>query len=862
MANRYWVGGNGGWSAAGTTNWSASPAISFTASCSGTTLTTTGSPALVVGMTVYNTVSTNLGTITGGSGNTWTVSIGGTVASTTMSAATVGASAPTLSDDVFFNSTSGVGTSAYSISNGGNGACNNYTVSGLSGALTWSNFGVINIYGSLSISGGNWTSTFYGSWTFPGTATGRTIDVGGVYIGGQVVLTGVGSTVSLSSAISCQGFVFTNGTFNTNNFTITLLTGASGTNAVSNTGTGTTVVNLGSSTITSGTTTIWNFATTTGLTFNAGTSNLSINGITFAGGGLTYYNVTLGNTTVGGNFTTPALNVTGANTFNNLTMSGPSTDGSKLTVFAANQTINGTFTCVGSTVLRRNLFVSSPRSNTSQITLTCAAVSFANIDFYGVIIAGAAAPVDGTLTGLGDAGYNSGITFPTAKTVYWNLATGGTTYSTAWATTSGGTPAVANFPLPHDIAVIGNTGLNSGAIITNSYTGPNLDLSTRTVAMTFNSASGTSYQAGYINSPSTLVTFGSGCNVIMYNKALYAGGTFTAGAIVQTFGTVDITASNSFANFTLNNGTLNLLAGMGITTGFTFSQTSAGAGPAAILNLNSYNITCGNSFASGVSTRTINFGTGSITVTNNSGGTPGIAATGLTVTGSRTFILGGSGASTVGTTLQLTNFTEANAFDLYLNSSRTYTLTIQASSFVRNLIFTDFTGGTLANTTLTVYGDVTFPASVGTFTAGTNAWTFAGSGTQTLTTNSKTIDWPLTKSGTGTIATSGNFTMGSTRALTFTSGTISVGAGTTLTVGSFVTSGTTLKYLASTVSGTQGNITKASGTTTVTYMNIKDSAASGGVWSALDATNVNGGNNSGWLIAGTLGSAFFLMLRK
>lgn len=54
------------------------------ASCSGTTLYTTNYPALTVGMTIYSSSLVSLGTITGGSDNTWTVSIGGTYPSQNM----------------------------------------------------------------------------------------------------------------------------------------------------------------------------------------------------------------------------------------------------------------------------------------------------------------------------------------------------------------------------------------------------------------------------------------------------------------------------------------------------------------------------------------------------------------------------------------------------------------------------------------------------------------------------------------------------------------------------------------------------------------------------------------------------------
>ena len=63
-----------------------SNSLSFTASCSGTTLSTTGSPALAVGYTIYSSTGVSLGTVTSGSGNSWVVSIGGTYASQTMTA--------------------------------------------------------------------------------------------------------------------------------------------------------------------------------------------------------------------------------------------------------------------------------------------------------------------------------------------------------------------------------------------------------------------------------------------------------------------------------------------------------------------------------------------------------------------------------------------------------------------------------------------------------------------------------------------------------------------------------------------------------------------------------------------------------
>jgi hypothetical protein len=136
----------------------------------------------------------------------------------------------------------------------------------------------------------------------------------------------------------------------------------------------------------------------------------------------------------------------------------------------------------------------------------------------------------------------------------------------------------------------------------------------------------------------------------------------------------------------------------------------------------------------------------------------------------------------------------------------------------------------------------------GTTLIGTGIITFAGRTTQQITSSAKTFTQPITvNSPNGSVSCADALTLGSTLALTFSLGTLKLAAGTTSTVGSFVTSGTTLKYLQSTTPGTQATISDASGTNTATYLSIQDSAATGGAtWDATSATNINAGNNSGW----------------
>jgi hypothetical protein len=177
----------------------------------------------------------------------------------------------------------------------------------------------------------------------------------------------------------------------------------------------------------------------------------------------------------------------------------------------------------------------------------------------------------------------------------------------------------------------------------------------------------------------------------------------------------------------------------------------------------------------------------------------------------------------------------------------TYTLT-DTSSVYKSLNFTGFTG-TASNSARTIYGNLTLVSGM-TLTAGANATTFATtSGTQTITTAAKTLDFPLTFNGVGgTFAFQDALTQGSTRAFTITNGTVQLKAGVTSTVGSFVASSTAVKYLQSTTPGSQATISQASGTVSVSDLTIQDSNTAGSAsWNAyVDFENTDAGNNDGW----------------
>ena len=390
----------------------------------------------------------------------WSASSGGSA----------GASAPTSADDVVIDAQSETGTITCT-----NAVCANLTVTASQAITLGASASSLSVYGNLSFpsEGSFAASNTSFTITFAATATGKTITTNGKTLGG-INFNGLGGGWTLSDALttngSTTGITISNGTFNTNGFPV-----STGTISV---GGGTTrVLTLGSSSITCSS--AWTVSSTTGFTLNANTSTITLSaaGTTFTGGGLTYYNVSFSSTS------STTVIITGANTFNNLSFTSAATSSIKSITVGANQTVNGTLTANGGSVIRR-FFIRSDTVGTAR-TITAAAESLSNCDFRDITAAGAASPFTGT--GLGNCKGNTNITFPAAKTVYWNL--GGSTQNwsaTAWATSSGGTPALANFPLAQDTVVINNTGtVPSTAIqIETNWNIGTLNMSNRTSAVT------------------------------------------------------------------------------------------------------------------------------------------------------------------------------------------------------------------------------------------------------------------------------------------------------------------------------------------------------------------------------------------
>ena len=281
------------------------------------------------------------------------------------------------------------------------------------------------------------------------------------------------------------------------------------------------------------------------------------------------------------------------------------------------------------------------------------------------------------------------------------------------------------------------------------------------------------------------------------------------------------------------------------------------------LDLNNLTFTTGFFTSANSNIRTIAFGTGNITIIG-SGTTvwSNSTATNFTYTGTPTVNVtysGSVGTRTISSGQTSASGTETNSLNFNI-SAGTDIILFTATARVKNVNFTGFAGTLSESSALFCYGNLTYSTGM-TVSAATNPTYFAGtSGTQLITTNGKTLDFPLIFSGIGgTFAFQDALTQGSTKAFTITNGTVQLKASVTSTVGALATSGTNQKFLQSTLAGTQATLSQASGTVSVGYLTIKDINATGGAtFNAYTVNNnVNAGNNLGWDFFAQLGKTIF-----
>ena len=361
----------------------------------------------------------------------------------------------------------------------------------------------------------------HGDWTFGSgvTALGsnsvfilnrqqtQRITSAGVVCSYAFIIDTFSGTTELADALTTTNALsHFSGTFDTKNYNLTL------SGAINSSNFNVRTLKLGSSAVSIFSSLI--LTTTTNLTFDAGTSLITLNpGAVFNGGGLAFYDVSIA---AGGGFATTQIN--GANTFNNLTVNGPTAgEGVYVALFSDNQTITGTLTMSAASDASLRTVARSSTAGVTR-TLTVGTLLADYCDFRDIAIVANTTPAP---TNAGDCGGNSGITFPAPKTVYWNLAGNVNWTSTGWAATSGGTPDAANFPLAQDTAVFDEAG-SAGTISINSYNLGTIDTSARTTAMAL-TTSGSFFMFGDLtlssavtitSSPRSITFAGSGTQTI------------------------------------------------------------------------------------------------------------------------------------------------------------------------------------------------------------------------------------------------------------------------------------------------------------------------------------------------------------
>lgn len=311
-------------------------------------------------------------------------------------------------------------------------------------------------------------------------------------------------------------------------------------------------------------------------------------------------------------------------------------------------------------------------------------------------------------------------------------------------------------------------------------------------------------------------------------------------------GTCTTASGSACAVATLNTSTLALTLGNNHSMSGNFTLTLG------TLSLGVNKLTCNNFISSNANVRTINFGTGDITITSNGATVINMAVgTNAVFLGTPTFnciYAGATGTRTVSISAAIANRANLNI------SAGSDTVTL-ASSYANNVNFTGFSGS-WTNSAWRMTGSLIISSGM-TVGAGTNAVIFLGtSGTQQITTNGKTLDFPIAFNGIGgTFAFQDALTQGSTRAFTITNGTVQLKAGATSTVGAFATSGTNQKFLQSTLAGARATLSQASGIVNASYLTIKDIIATGGAtWNSFTTNNnVDAGNNLGWDFSTQLG---------
>lgn len=514
----------------------------------------------------------------------------------------------------------------------------------------------------------------------------------------------------------------------------------------------------------------------------------------FASGGKTYnglLNITGGGAQIISN---------NSSTFTNLTCTGTAVKGDSLTLPAI-ITVTGILTLAGNSTINRLLVQSTTLGTATVFTNAGATMTWSNVDFRDISLSNAfdASVITGN---SGNCGGNTSITFTPAATQYWQtLTTGLKTWETAgnWFLATNGGGGAGRVPLPQDDIVFDANSIGA----------------TSTTVTVLMPRVGKSVNWSNVTNSPTFVNTGNPCT--MYGSlTLVSGMTFTASSSYTFEGRGSFTIANGGKSFAVN---VNISAfGGSYTLQDAFITTGGLILNNGTFNDGGFNVTALTFSGSNSNTRAIVMGAGTWSITGNNGTVWNTdTETGLTLTRGNPIQFTYSGATGTRNIFNgATGGTEGNSIDVSITAGTdTVNLRNAGTPKYHNIDFTGF-AGTWTNSIVTIYGNLT--ASTGmTVGAGANGVTFsATSGTQTITSNTKTLDFPLGFNGIGgTWQLQDNLTIGSTRTITLTNGTFDLN-NKNLSMGLFALG-----------SGTK-TISLGSGTATMTN--------TGNVWNTL--TNV------------------------
>lgn len=669
------------------------------------------------------------------SANAWALTVGGAVAAVNF---------PLPQDSI-------LGTfGSYSAGSGGVVVDYGFCVGNVGGTyINGSGFSVTDpsatFIGNMNLVSGG-TITTSGIFTFYNRASAtQTISYTTAVTWNASIVINTNGSVVLGSAVTSSSYIsHVRGTFSTQNFALSALYYDSSFSGNTRT------LSLGSSTmtLTYNTDDTRGFTVqTSGWSINPGTSTVTLTGSIFgirSDGNLTFNTLTFSSTTLSkpyiGTFSENEVgyNITAAN----ITFPSKSVVSTSIVVFNGvnNITVTGTLTFslnVGD-FRYRMLVISQDRiMNVS----TNAVSSIAGMDFSGINVTSAT----WSGTSVGNAGRNSGINFTPAKTVYWAPGSGAWN-SNSWATTSGGAGAQANYPIPQDTMIF---DANSGGSISlqpiANFVGGTYDFSGRgSLSTSFSTNNGDIYSTGNVilatgvtvSGTNTWTFLGDGTQNINT-----AGKTLTQNVNINCAGTVNLqsnvtsSAPSSGTGLRIYSGTINLNSFtwstpvMNITNLYQNKTLAFGTGNIA---LTSFNTTVLNITTAGGTNLSVN-------------GTPVINVT--TTTNNNTRIINTTGLNSQAKAISV-NFTAGSDI-----------ITLNSGSGILNFSTQGHSGTVIHTGPINLYGSYAFGTGGGT-ASGDISINYVGSGSNTLTTNGKTMYGQLViNSPGGTLVQQDNLTL-------------------------------------------------------------------------------------------------------